>query len=345
MKTLKQILEVYSPKSADEKRFVKKHIVVKTADVAGNGDDVYAGAAVKEIDRKKTRKGYNTKDSEAVYEATYNKDVERAFPASGVKIGASAPKGTSTMPKDPKKAKGQPVGKMKEEVELDEVKKPMSQKEKDKVVGAVTTAMRQSYANVMQGRNERAAARMIAKIKSGTKGKTAKEEIEQVDELKKSTLRSYVDKAKAENLPGKGGNRGVALLTPGTRDKGVHKAVDRMKKMKEEVEQVNELEKSTLKSYIDKARVDIKQGKKSDKREAGIKDAARKFMSFKGTANKKVAKEEVEVNEVLKVSAGAGEWIKDFSSSDNPKFAGKSKEQRKQQALAAYYAAKRAGKE
>jgi hypothetical protein len=57
------------------------------------------------------------------------------------------------------------------------------------------------------------------------------------------------------------------------------------------------------------------------------------------------ATEEVEVNEVLKVSAGAGEWIKDFQGSDNPKFAGKSKEQRKQQALAAFYAAKRSGKD
>lgn len=68
--------------------------------------------------------------------------------------------------------------------------------------------------------------------------KPTSEEVEQIDELSHDTLRSYVDKAKKENLPGKGGNRGVALLTPGTRDKGVHKAVDRMKKMKanEEVE-------------------------------------------------------------------------------------------------------------
>lgn len=50
---------------------------------------------------------------ESVEEGTYNKDVERAFPggkASGVKTGASAPKGTSTMPKDKEKAKGKSVG-------------------------------------------------------------------------------------------------------------------------------------------------------------------------------------------------------------------------------------------
>jgi hypothetical protein len=53
-------------------------------------------------------------------EGTYNADVERAFPdgkASGVKTGASAPKGTSTMPTDLKKAMGQPVGKEEEVAE------------------------------------------------------------------------------------------------------------------------------------------------------------------------------------------------------------------------------------
>jgi hypothetical protein len=64
----------------------------------------------------------------------------------------------------------------KEEVGLDEAK-TQSKDEKDKVVGAVTKAMRQSYANVMQGRNERSAARMNAKIKNNMK-----EETEQVEE-------------------------------------------------------------------------------------------------------------------------------------------------------------------
>jgi hypothetical protein len=47
---------------------------------------------------------------------------------------------------------------------------------------------------------------------------------------------------------------------------------------------------------------------------------------------------EDEINEVLSKDAAAGEWISDFVNSDNPKFAGKSKEKRKQMALAAYYA-------
>lgn len=47
------------------------------------------------------------------------------------------------------------------------------------------------------------------------------------------------------------------------------------------------------------------------------------------------------INEVLSKNASAGEWIKDFVHSDNPKFAGKSTEQRKKQALAAFYAAQK----
>lgn len=62
-----------------------------------------------------------------------------------------------------------------------------------------------------------------------------------------------------------------------------------------------------------------------------------------------LAKEEVdleslteeELEEVLKKSQPAGEWIKDFVHSDDPKFAGKSKKKRMQMALAAYYAKQR----
>lgn len=47
------------------------------------------------------------------------------------------------------------------------------------------------------------------------------------------------------------------------------------------------------------------------------------------------------INEVLGKSAKAGDWIHDFVHSDNPKFAGKSKSQRKKMALAAYYGKQR----
>ena len=47
------------------------------------------------------------------------------------------------------------------------------------------------------------------------------------------------------------------------------------------------------------------------------------------------------IYEALSKDATAGDWISDFVHSDNPKFEGKSKEKRKQMALAAYYAKQR----
>jgi len=56
---------------------------------------------------------------------------------------------------------------------------------------------------------------------------------------------------------------------------------------------------------------------------------------------KHMNKEEIEldqrINEVLSKDASAGDWIHDFIHSDNPKFAGKSKSERKKMALGAYY--------
>lgn len=49
------------------------------------------------------------------------------------------------------------------------------------------------------------------------------------------------------------------------------------------------------------------------------------------------------VGEKLDKSASAGEWIKDFQKSDDPRFAGDSKEQRKNRALGAYYATQEEG--
>lgn len=48
-----------------------------------------------------------------------------------------------------------------------------------------------------------------------------------------------------------------------------------------------------------------------------------------------------EINEVMKKDATASDWINDFLHTDNPKFDGKSKAERKNMALAAYYSMKK----
>jgi hypothetical protein len=56
-------------------------------------------------------------------------------------------------------------------------------------------------------------------------------------------------------------------------------------------------------------------------------------------------KEEVEIEEKLNPSMGAGEYIKDFQKSDAPQFKGKSKEKKRMMGIAAYMAAKKSMKE
>jgi hypothetical protein len=87
-KTLKDFLEGYlKVKSADEQKFIDKHVTAKNPDRNGNGDDVFKGST-KTIDRRKERKGYNPGEDEKVYEGyhvmrngqsiSYHQDKESA---------------------------------------------------------------------------------------------------------------------------------------------------------------------------------------------------------------------------------------------------------------------------
>lgn len=269
MKTLKQILEVYSPKSADEKRFVNKHITIKHADRNGNGDDVFTASNVKTIDRAKEKKGHDAKASEAVYEGV----VGKMLTDKGAKQLMAAPKGKKSYFKNTVKTdKG--------------------------------TETEHGYYDDQGNRH--------------VTHKVAKEEVEQIDELTKSTLASYASKASKS---------AAGLATTAMHHKNAAAAWDNDNGRSASKRHANKMSKQFTQYSTDATNKQIKRQKGVD------------------SALKRLAKEEIEVNEALKVSHGAGAWIKDFQDSDNPKFAGKSKEQRKQQALAAFYAAKRAGKE
>jgi hypothetical protein len=129
----------------------------------------------------------------------------------------------------------------------------------------------------------------------------------------------------------------------------------------EEYEQIDEISKSTLGSYIKKASHDVaakgaftrhfadksraetaeqkhdiarKTMKKADK----MQDAGMKRRANMAKAVDRLTKEETQLDEKLPASASAGDYIHDFVHSDNPKFAGKSKEERKKMALGAFYA-------
>lgn len=61
------------------------------------------------------------------------------------------------------------------------------------------------------------------------------------------------------------------------------------------------------------------------------------YKAIKATRKVRMEEIELELNEVLSKDASAGEWIHDFVHSDNPRFKGKSKEERIKMALGAYY--------
>jgi hypothetical protein len=169
------------------------------------------------------------------------------------------------------------------------------------------------------------------------------EEVEQIDELKKSTLQSYAKKASKEMKKAYdyhqmryGGRDGSdpeymkktypwALAKMDRREAGVAKA--KQKLAKEEVEQIDELKKSTLASYVNKAanQVRAKTGiaasfetsgsrKRDPENKAAYMDLAKDYR--KGAkkrlggiekATAKLAKEEVET-----VEEGAADWKKAF---------------------------------
>jgi hypothetical protein len=127
--------------------------------------------------------------------------------------------------------------------------------------------------------------------------------------------------------------------------------LDKMKAMKEEVEQVDEARRMSAAEKLGRA-FDSEQQRSALSRQRGLdllkqKDTEKMQNKLASGNMTKLKKEETEestmkyIEEKLTAADPASKWISDFVKSDNPKFAGKSKKERIQQALGAYYAKKR----
>jgi hypothetical protein len=122
-------------------------------------------------------------------------------------------------------------------------------------------------------------------------------------------------------------------------------------KLPESVEQVDEARRMSAAEKLGRA-FDSEQQRSALSRQRGLdllkqKDTE-KMQNKPASGNMtKLKKEETEestmkyIEEKLTAADPASKWISDFVKSDNPKFAGKSKKERIQQALGAYYAKKR----
>jgi len=165
---------------------------------------------------------------------------------------------------------------------------------------------------------------------AGTKTKEAK--------FPKQSKNVYEAK-KAEDMQCNHSAKGVACPVH-----GMAECYD-MKTIKED--ELDEVSSDSLMRYRHAAAPERRDPEKGEKRKVGMNLALKKILGGDELGNKPKVKaagmskkemgEDVELDEVLTKSTSAGETIHDFVHSDNPKFAGKSKEKRKQMALAAYY--------
>jgi len=178
-----------------------------------------------------------------------------------------------------------------------------------------------------------------------------------INELGPSTLASYTKKAtgdvanRAMSLGQKSANpfssnkaKEVEYKKLRNRFTGVNRASNKLAIMAKEEVELDEVSKDTLQRYRHLAKSERMDPIKGTQRKAGMDLALKKIYGSDEFGNKpkvKATKEEVELDEILTKQTSAGEVIKDFQQSKNPKFAGKSKEKRKQMALAAYYAKQR----
>jgi len=173
-----------------------------------------------------------------------------------------------------------------------------------------------------------------------------KEEVERLDEVGdtpkgREGLKKYV-KTAAKDAVVQGFALGDAIKSKnweagskaGTRSKarvkGIERATDRLTKE----ETVDEELKGN------QHKIDKNHNNKIDAQDFKILRGKKSLKSFKKENEEHSVLDQM-INEVLSKDASAGAWIHDFVHSDNPKFAGKSKDKRKEMALAAYYAKQR----
>jgi hypothetical protein len=348
-KTLKDFLEGYlKVKSADEQKFIDKHVTVKNPDRNGNGDDVFKGTT-KAVDRRKDRKGYNPGEDEKVYEALKG-DQHKIDANKNGKLDAhdfkllrgkkKVAEEAEELEELSKKTVATYAIKAKNQMGRDEYKAGVKMGERG---GRGQDAMEKAY-------NKRADKRH--KGLDMALNKLAKEEVEQIDELDQKlggTLSRYINKTKDNPKREKGRNLAVIKRggdakygTPEPKVKAV---------VREEEEQIDELSKDTMLKYLSaNKKSDAKaqaagDHSKSVKRMRGTDVAVRKYTAKPGSKSVRVpATEEVELEEKLTAKTPMGKYIKDFQKSDAPQFKGKSQEKRRVMAIAAKLTAERGGK-
>ena len=206
----------------------------------------------------------------------------------------------------------------------------------DAIESGNSSAIQQHFQDAIMSRvAERLDTMRIETAKSMFKS-SVNEEVEQIDELSKDTLMSYVNKVSADSQkhpqdPTKRSrekaNRSVA---------GFAKAYNKLTKNEEA-----ELDENVDHEYLEQVLADNDINSKVMGNTVHVDhdnvEKAQELVKYHGYDHKVIGG----LNEVLKKSDPASKWIKDFVDSDDPKFKGKTKAERTKMALGAYYGAQR----
>ena len=269
-KTLNQFLEGYlKVKNPDEQKFVDKHVVAKHADRNGNDDEVFKGSKVKMADRRKDRHGYNPGEDEKVYEAL--KGSQHKIDAN--KNGKVDAHDFHLLRKKKKVAE--------ETEDLDEAAKDKHfEKQSPKMQTAINMHLR-------KGLDYTSAVKAAAKH--------VKEEVEELEELSKSTMGAYTKKAAADftaRKPKMGYDGQLKKMQ--NRTVGVNRALDKM--YGEEAEQIDEISAEKKDAYAQKA---SKQLPGLFKKSGETANDARKYYNRKNTVRKIANEEADQIDEIL----------------------------------------------
>lgn len=325
MKTLRQIIsEVAQPKSGDEKDFKDKHITTKV-DHPVAPDHAFTGNTKK---APKRRADYDKGEDALVYEGSFDVPTAEGGEHDTEDSHIKYKKGNKTS-----KAVNEAMFVIPEEI-----------------LATEKNAFHTAAANA-----HKAGAKHFAfggKKYPVTMSKDAASTFAGKGSMKKEALDPV-------------GKHDADIDNDGDTDKSDKYLINRRKAItkaikKEEAEGLDEISRDLARRYIRKAAADnkerkadvmkpfpikdmdknVSQYKKMKSREKGIETAGKKAYDIGGKA-KVPATESVELDEKLKASTDMGTWIKDFEKSDAPQFKGKSKEKRRQMAIAAKYGAER----
>jgi hypothetical protein len=277
----------YRPKGGDEQNFFDQHKIEVIDDAAGNGDEVFKGTGVKVIDRKSERHGYDHEEGKKVYDLRKNAEVAVKEELEQVQEGEDSHAQFQRYHNDTAKL-------------LKDIHKGLSKHYDNVTDKKGYNGGQASWGHVGDIKNIH---RQLQDIHDGilqhgewakpAQLKTVREDVEQVQELTKATLGSYVKKATGDvrtrtNMARDNGpSSDKHAAKAWKREDNISKAVDRI--TKEEVE----LDERSLSTGEMNKREDIVKGMK--KGLGGFKARygkdAKSVMYATAT---KLAKEEVE---------------------------------------------------